>query len=173
MPQLRRLDSLDSLTPQPSLPMLTPVECQTCRAIVEVSAEDANPCCPRCGQPVHLQAQLSPISAKAPGVNPAEAKIAPGGSSTWDYLVSVRQDTCYKALRAVITFVFGIWALLSLIMVISAPLMWVFGDETFDVAFFGFGSGLISGILCAAVWQASILLIDIADLLIHIGRSKR
>ena len=154
------------------MPTCLCVNCST-ELEFEASQTDQTIACPSCGLDTLLYYHPEPAApAKTPDVGTRPASGPPiGDVSTRDHLISVRKETCYKELRSVLTFVFGVWAAISGLMIVGGLFGILAGDPY--SAMFGVGGGLLSVILCSAGWQACILLIDIADLLIHIGRRSR
>lgn len=124
--------------------------------------------------------RLSEDEKRAIREQESDAKAVPnagagaGGStrpSARDHLVRIRDQTCYGTLRAVIEI--GFWLLLVLVSV-----AWLFvGVEVARGRSLAFAALLIGGYplflaVAVAVKQSALLLVDIADAVVHQGAGK-
>lgn len=102
----------------------------------------------------------------------ASAELNKGEESSNDILQRVRAQTCYSALRGLIT----IFSVISgIVLVISAFACIVKGsyDQNELLLLLGIAGGILGLCIVVASQQASSLLIDIADMLIEQNRRKR
>lgn len=101
----------------------------------------------------------------------ASAELNKSEESSNDFIQRVRAQTCYSALRGLIT----IFSVISgIVLVISAFACIVKGsyDQNGLLVLLGIAGGLLGLFIVVASQQASSLLIDIADMLIEQNRKK-
>ena len=155
--------------------MITKCPCQHCGVNIEFEAEYDGQfvACPSCGNQTRLL---------LPNSKPASPKLKPGprqqpNSETKTHLEFIRDNSCYSTLRLVIGIIFvlciaalGIAVIFELFNHISRMTN---ADNLIPktslnlLVMADILAGVLGSILLVAFWQASLLLVDIADTLLH------
>ena len=126
--------------------MITKTVCKNCRSEIVVSVEDDGNICPVCRQQWNML---------IPGLDP-EPSLPQRRRS--EHLAAVRGETAYTRTRHAIGWLTLLSFVLSLILVLSG-----LAFESGLLLMLGCGFGLV----VAATWLLSLVLVDIADMLLR------
>ena len=140
--------------------------CELCNGEIEIeeSQDGQEVSCPWCAANTTLRLPPKPT-------RDAIEKVG-----TWARLVDVRRNTCYKALRIVVSICFGlVYIILAVSLMGSLLAVAGFGAVGMDRADGGLSVAAlcIVAVVVVAGHQATLLLIDIADVLIYDSAKRR
>lgn len=141
--------------------MKTTARCELCNNEIEVEeAQNGQSVgCPWCASDTTIR--IAP-RIKAPPF----PQINKPTSATWEYLQIVRSNTCYKALRSVLALAFAVLYIAGGLCV-AGGLVGGIVDQNLLVGVLAAVASVVALVVVAALHQAVLLLIDIADATIY------
>ena len=157
--------------------MITKSSCQHCGQHIEFEAENAGEFvpCPSCGKQTRLLLPASKPTAKGnypihqPSVMGNLKSLLPkpaADTNAKKHLNFVRENSCYPQLRFIINICFLLALVGGGIYAAIIALALIRNENYFPLIYFCLGVAL-AAVLLIAIRQSSLLLIDVADTLLH------
>lgn len=133
--------------------------------------------CPWCAKETAIIIKNPPVTdvpapAPRPVIKQAARMITPAILAR-EHLNTIRANSCYTALRSALGLVFGcVYVLLGIALVASITSVFVNGTAILAAAIVAVTVIIFAALFAVAGHQASLLLVDIADTLVHHGMKR-